>query len=382
MRKRSVPVLLPTFIVLGLLGAWAGTSMGQLPPPPPLPTVTVTVPTVPLPQPPPTPPVPTVTTPAPVPPPPKLPVEPPKPPVDVPVPVPVPLPTSETSIPQQSEELGQSGTSAHEGGSGSVSAQRGASSRIATISRFRTSKKFVLTTGPESARGVRITFWLSRPGTVVFLVDEIAPECRYVGKFLTRGRAGRNSVRFRGRLRGRQLEIGTYRLTAHPRGRRAQPLTGVTVAVLEGSPPLAEIEAAEARNTCPDGIPPSVRDAGLASGLAGSSSGSGSGSGEQGDPTGGVGGVQATAAGGRAYQDESSGPFAAAAETFQSAADAVPPVLFALALLAVLLLAMAATPQPVRASRAGATLVHHRGTLALAGVGVLVAAVLSFMLLA
>jgi hypothetical protein len=55
--------------------------------------------------------------------------------------------------------------------------------------------------------------------------------------------------------------------------------------------------------------------------------------------------------------------------------------MFALAALAVLLLALAAMPQPVRASRTGAALVHHRGTLALAGVGVLIAAVLSFTLL-
>jgi hypothetical protein len=378
MRKRSVPLLLPTFLVLALLGAWAGTGMGQLPPPPTVTLPTVTVPTVPLPPPPPTPPtppVPTVATPpAPVPTTPKLPVDPPKPPVDVPLPAPVPTPPSP-------ESDGQPGTSPPAGGGGTTSAGRlgGASSRIATISRFRTSRKWVLTTGPESARGVWISFWLSRPGTVVFLVDEIAPECRYVGRFIARGRAGRNSVRFRGRLRGRQLEAGTYRLTAHPRGRRAQPLTGVTVAILDGSPGPAEIATANARNTCPDGIPPSLRGAGVAA--AGAASGTDPAGGES-TQAGGVAGVQASAADRRPYQDDSSGPFAAASETLQSAADAVPPVLFALALLAVLLLGLAAMPQPVRASRAGATLVHHRGALALAGAGVLIAAVLSFMLLA
>lgn len=56
---------------------------------------------------------------------------------------------------------------------------------------------------------------------------------------------------------------------------------------------------------------------------------------------------------------------------------AVPPALFALALLAVLLLSVAAMPQPLRASWAGAALVHHRGTIALAGVGVLAVAILS-----
>jgi hypothetical protein len=67
--------------------------------------------------------------------------------------------------------------------------------------------------------------------------------------------------------------------------------------------------------------------------------------------------------------------------TLRSAADAVPPALFVLALLAVVLLFVAAMPQPLRASWAGAALVHHRGTIAIAGVGVLAAAILSAGLL-
>jgi hypothetical protein len=203
----------------------------------------------------------------------------------------------------------------------------------------------------------------------VFLVDEVAPECRYVGKFLVRGRSGRNAVRFRGRLRGRSLAPGTYRLTAHPRGNRARLVTGVTVVILEHPPGPAKIASARGSNTCPGGTPPSVRAAAAAAAAEGS------------DSTGGVAGVQATAVTRRPYEDESPGPLGSAVETLQTAADAVPPVMFALAALAVLLLALAAMPQPVRASRTSAALVHHRGTLALAGVGVLVAAVLSFVLL-
>jgi hypothetical protein len=104
-----------------------------------------------------------------------------------------------------------------------------------------------------------------------------------------------------------------------------------------------------------------------------------SGSGANG-PTGGVAGVQTSSSARQPFVDEAPGPLGTAVETIQSAAEAVPPVLFALAALAVLLLALAAMPQPVRTSRAGAALVHHRGTLALAGVGVLIAALLSFAL--
>ncbi len=246
----------------------------------------------------------------------------------------------------------------------------GASSRIATISRFKTSRRWVSTSGPASGRGLWITFWLSRPGTIVFLIDEVAPECRYVGKFLVRGQAGRNAVRFRGRLRGRALDPGTYRLTAHPRGNRARLVTGVTVVILDHPPGPAKIVPGRASNTCPGGVPPSARAA--STGAAGA---------EKAGPAGGVAGVQATAFTKQPYEDESPGPLGAAVETLQTAAEAVPPVMFALAALAVLLLALASMPQPVRASRTGATLVHHRGTLALAGVGVLIAAVLSFVLL-
>jgi hypothetical protein len=207
-----------------------------------------------------------------------------------------------------------------------------------------------------------------------------------VGKFLVRGRNGRNTVRFRGRIGGRALDPGTYRLTARPRGERGRRLAGVTIVVLESPPGGSELAAARSRNTCPGGTPPSVRAA--ASEAAGASAGGGGGPGAEagggGDgltksPTGGVAGAIATT--GRPSDAVSPGPLGAAADSIKSAADAVPPVLFALALLAVMLLALASMPQPVRATRAGATLVHHRGTLALAGVGVLVAAVVSFALL-
>lgn len=242
--------------------------------------------------------------------------------------------------------------------------------------------------GPARQRGVRIHFWLSRARTVVFYVDQLSPECRYVGKFLVRGRNGRNTVRFRGRIGGRVLEPGTYRLTARPRGEHGRRLAGVTIVVLEQPPGRAELAAARSRNTCPGGKPPSVLAAEAVAATAGASgdgeSGSAGESGGGGDgltksPTGGVAG--AIAASGRPSDAVSPGPLGAAVDSIQSAAEAVPPVLFALAALAVMLLALAAMPQPVRASRTGAALVHHRGTLALAGVGVLIAAILSFALL-
>ena len=84
---------------------------------------------------------------------------------------------------------------------------------------------------------------------------------------------------------------------------------------------------------------------------------------------------------GRPYEDEPpGGDYGATSATLREAAEAVPPVVFALTALAVLLLGVAAM-QPAWGSRTGAALVHHRGTIALTGLGVLLAAVLSFTLL-
>lgn len=202
---------------------------------------------------------------------------------------------------------------------------------------------------------------------MIFAIDQLSPDCRYVGKFLVRAQAGRNRVRFRGRLRGRMLEPGTYRLTARPRRAPARRLTGVTVVIVERTPAPEQIAAARASNVCPDGVPPSVSAASQRDGAANPES----------KKTSGVAGVQAS----RPPRDalrEDSGSFGAGFGTVSAAARSVPPMIFALGLLAILLLGVAAMPQPIADSRAGAALAHHRGTFALAGVAVLVAALLSF----
>ena len=54
-----------------------------------------------------------------------------------------------------------------------------------------------------------------------FVVAQVAPECRRVGRFRIDGHRGVNRVRFRGRVGGRPLGPGTYRIKARtlPRGR-------------------------------------------------------------------------------------------------------------------------------------------------------------------
>jgi hypothetical protein len=219
---------------------------------------------------------------------------------------------------------------------------------------------------------VRLSFWLSRPVAVVVRVDQVSPGCHFAGKFLVRGNAGRNVVRFRGRLRGRPLEPGTYRLIAHPRGQRANRLERATVVVLDRPPGgAAEIRAARARNECPTGLSPSQieftaappsDDAQAAKGVAGATTGS--------------------ARGGLLDADGPIGrPLGQAAGTLQEAARTIPPALFVMAALAVLLLALASMPQIGGPSRASAMLVHRRASIAVAGGGALLTAIATYLVL-
>jgi len=80
-------------------------------------------------------------------------------------------------------------------------------------------------------RAARITFTLSRPGRVLFVVRGPAPSCQVAGRFTVRGERGVNHVRFTGRVGRRELPFGTYRVTA--RTRRGRPSRPVLVAVGE-----------------------------------------------------------------------------------------------------------------------------------------------------
>jgi hypothetical protein len=203
-------------------------------------------------------------------------------------------------------------------------------------------------------------------------VDQLAPECRYAGKFLVRGRAGRNVVRFRGRLKGRPLRPGTYRLVAHPRGERRLRLERVTVVVLDRPPGgAAEVRAARARNECPAGVSPSQIEFVSARATA--------------EPEATKGVESASSAGRRSGLLEADGPIARplgnTAETLVEAARRIPLSLYAMAAVAVLLLAVASMPQFGGSSRAGAMLVQKRASLAAAGGAFLLTAIVTYVVL-
>jgi hypothetical protein len=71
----------------------------------------------------------------------------------------------------------------------------------------------------------RITFTLSAPARVRFLVRGPAPSCDVIARFAVRGRAGKNLLQFTGKIGKRRLAPGTYRIVARTRtGAASRPI--------------------------------------------------------------------------------------------------------------------------------------------------------------
>jgi hypothetical protein len=244
MPRRSVPVVLPTVIVLGLLGAWAGSAVSAVPPTPTVSLPTVTVPPLPLPPPPP------------------LPVS--------PVPVPLPPPTA--------------------------------------------------TVGPK-VDPLRVP-----PAPPV---NPPAPAPQTAGSPPAPARRG-----------------GTASLASD--ARRPVAKRAVEKRKVPKSPPAPNVDREAA---APIAHAPRVR------------------------------GVNASVRGPIPEGGGFLAPIGAALGALDDPAQAIPGALFAMALLAVFLLAVASAPLPLRSSPTGAMLVHKRGSIAAAGVAALAMAVATYALL-
>lgn len=270
------------------------TTVPTLPPPPPLPPPPLPppplppapVPPAPLPPPPalppapaPLPPPPTVTVPAPVPPPPALPVPVQPPPAPAPALPSTPVstapllsaPTRTAAPPSPPAPGGSADGSAAAPSPGSASGgaysppASGSSSAAGTSSASRDARSerrpFAVQAERFRFRGrvaVRLEFDLPRRATVFLIVRGPSPSCEVVGVVPVRGRAGENSIRFDGRVRGRALEPGVYLLTISPvrslvPGAQAEPVRVVsprrTVPVRESVREPACVAAALPTNT-------------------------------------------------------------------------------------------------------------------------------------
>src|SRR5918992_516885 len=87
-------------------------------------------------------------------------------------------------------------------------------------------------TRSDNRPGVTLTFWLARPALIELLIRQEAPICRVWGTLSKRGERGLNRVRFRGRIHGKRLPPGTYRIRAEAiRGEREKSLGAVTLVI-------------------------------------------------------------------------------------------------------------------------------------------------------
>lgn len=336
-------------LVAGLLAGWAASAGAILPPVPPVPTLPQ-VPTHPA-----LPPPPRATRP-----PPKIPAAPrvSKPRIAKPA-----LPISGGS------DGGGGGAASSNDASAGVSQQasaRHAESRPARVYRLHFSRNWISRAGPKQRRQTALVFVLKRATVVEFVVIEIAPECRRIGRFRVSGRAGVNRVRFRGRIGRRVLAPGTYRITARtvPRGRALVD----TKLVIVARPERDEIASARSANACrskPDGLSTSTSLSGSTPGKPGAGT--------------------TPAARDRTERPASPSRDGGVLGTkFTKAVDAVrtiPLWVFVLLGLAIALLALAALPLKVTPSRRAAlALAHHRGMVALGGAATLVAVTVAYAL--
>jgi hypothetical protein len=97
--------------------------------------------------------------------------------------------------------------------------------------------------------GTTLVFTLKRSQVVRFTVVRVYPSCERIGSFTVRAHEGVNRVRFRGRLAGRPLAEGTYRLVAQARGQETAAAT-VTIVVVRGKASPAELRRARRANAC------------------------------------------------------------------------------------------------------------------------------------
>jgi hypothetical protein len=185
------------------------------------------------------------------------------------------------------------------------------------------------------------------------------------------GHAGLNRLRFAGRLSGRKLDPGTYRISARSPGGRV--IRRLTLVVVDGPAPTPdELRALRAANVCPD----DEGDGTLFTSAGGSGSVDGSGSAQ----------ALSSASGsklspGIAAPDVPGFSGGILASTVEKTARAVRPILVALLAIAIVLLALASVPRvAVAGGRTNDLLARHRAEIAGLGAVALVATAVAYLL--
>jgi hypothetical protein len=101
--------------------------------------------------------------------------------------------------------------------------------------------------------GTTLVFRLSRRAMLRITVMRVYPSCRRVGAFTVRARPGMNRIRFRGRLRGRPLPEGGYRLIVRARGAR-RDAAAIPIVIANGKTSTGELRKARRTTVCSEPI--------------------------------------------------------------------------------------------------------------------------------
>lgn len=201
-----------------------------------------------------------------------------------------------------------------------------------------------------------------------FVVVQVSPECRRVGRFRVRGKAGRNRVVFRGRVGRTVLSPGTYTIRAKAGRRRVVDARFVVVSRRD----RGEIASARTANAC-NGAAAVTAAASSFIGAAGGAGSKGPGAEQR---------SRSDTTGPTAQSRSKKG--ALGARFAQEAADQVastPLWFLALLGLAIMLLAVAALPLRATPSpKAAAILAQRRDVIAFAGAATLAAVTIAYAL--
>jgi hypothetical protein len=100
--------------------------------------------------------------------------------------------------------------------------------------------------------GTVVVFTLHRSMLLRVTVVRVFPTCEVLGTFRVRGRAGVNRLPFHGRLHGRPLANGTYRLLI---GARRTPSAETTIVVARGRVSDGKLRNARRANACAPVLP-------------------------------------------------------------------------------------------------------------------------------
>jgi hypothetical protein len=249
-------------------------------------------------------------------------------------------------------------------GAGSTPAS---SPRPARVYRLHFSRDWIARSGPKKQRKTVLVFFLRKPALVEFVVIQVSPECRRIGRFRVQGRRGRNRVRFRGRIGRAVLRPGTYLIRARAGRRRVVDTRLVVVRYASRD----KIAAARRADAC---VSPEETESSAAPSTTGTGALAGGGK---------AAASPEDKAGAQPRRPRDRG--ALGARFTQKAVDVVtsiPPWLFLLLGLAIMLLAVAALPLRATPNRQTAVaLANRRGMIALSGAATLLAATVAYALL-